>query len=193
MWRVWEKFVQLVPALKNVSCEIQEFGTATWEQTAHGQPARSEPGALGAAQMMQMTFRLRQAGANRLWHWSPLDTEIRDVKGRLRSLPTGQAWVYLVLEQMAGGETFLFPIATRGDGVKRLAAGSLKGDSWILMASAYHPAAVTMRGVSHELCSFHPCTTKVSVKKNRLFDDLPLLRDRPELAFRALDWANCCP
>ena len=137
---VWEKFVQLVPALKDVSREIQEFGTATWEQTAHGQPARSEPGALGAAQMMQMTFLLRQAGANRLWHWSPLDTEIRNVKGELRSLPTGQAWVYLVLERMAGGETFLFPIANRGDGIKRLAAGSLKGDSWILMTSAYHPA-----------------------------------------------------
>lgn len=140
---VWEKFVQLVPALKNVSREIQEFGTATWEQTAHGQPARAEPGALGAAQMMQMTFRLRQAGANRLWHWSPLDTEIRDSKGQLRSLPTGQAWVYSVLEYMAGGETFLFPIASRGDGVKRLAVASRKQGALILMASAYHPAGAS--------------------------------------------------
>ena len=136
---VWEKFVQLVPALKDISGEIQEFGTATWEQTAHGQPARSEPGALGAAQLMQMTFRLRQAGTNRLWHWSPLDTEIRDSRGRLRSLPTGQAWVYSILEYMAGGESFLFPIANRGDGIKRLAAGSFQPDSLILMASAYHP------------------------------------------------------
>jgi hypothetical protein len=28
---------------------------------------------------------------------------------------------------------------------------------------------------------------------HRLFDDLPFLRDRPELAFRALGWANDCP
>ncbi len=137
---VWQKFVQLVPGLKNVSREIQEFGTATWEQTTRGQPARSEPGALGAAQMMQLTFRLRQAGTNRLWHWSPLDTEIRNSQGALTSLPTGQAWVYLVMEQMAGGETFLFPIASRGDGVKRLAVGSFQRDSAILLASAYHPA-----------------------------------------------------
>lgn len=137
---VWQKFAQLVPALKNVSREIQEFGTATWEQTAHGQPARSEPGTLGAAQLMQMTFRLRQAGTNRLWHWSPLDTEIRDADGKLRSFPTGQAWVYLVLEHMAGGETFLFPIANRADGVRRLAVGAFQRNSAILLASAYHPA-----------------------------------------------------
>lgn len=136
---VWEKFGQLVPALRNSSREIQEFGTATWEMTAHGQPARSEPGALGAAQLMEMTFQLRQARTNRLWHWIPLDTEIRDSKGVLRSLPTGQAWVYSVLEYMAGGATFLFPIASRGDGVKRLAVASLKADSLMLMASAYSP------------------------------------------------------
>jgi hypothetical protein len=140
---VWNKFGELVPALKNSSPEIQEFGTATWEMTAHGQPSRSEPGALGAAQLMQMAFRLRQAGTNRLWHWSPLDIEIRDQEGRLRGLPTGQAWVYLVLERMAGGETFLFPIANRTDSVKRLAVASLKRDSLILMASAYHPDGAT--------------------------------------------------
>jgi hypothetical protein len=137
---VWQKFAQLVPALKNVPREIPEFGTATWEQTAHGQPARSEPGALGAAQLVQMTFRLRQAGTDCLWHWSPLDTEIRDANGQLRSFPTGQAWVYLVLEQMAGGEAFLFPIANRADGVRRLAVGSFQRDAAILLASAYHPA-----------------------------------------------------
>jgi hypothetical protein len=47
--------------------------------------------------------------------------------------------VYSILDHMAGGESFLFPIANRGDGVKRLAAGSFQPDSVILMASAYHP------------------------------------------------------
>ncbi|MGO9087635.1 MAG: hypothetical protein ACLQBK_20660 [Candidatus Sulfotelmatobacter sp.] len=30
--------------------------------------------------------------------------------------------------------------------------------------------AVAMRGVSHELCSLHPCTTKISVKKNLILN-----------------------
>jgi hypothetical protein len=136
---VWEAFGKLVPALKRTSREVQEFGIATWLETAAGQPSRSEPGALGAAQMLQMTFWLKAAGTDRLWHWNPLDTEIRDVNGILRSLPTGQAWVYLVLEQMAGGEAFLSPIANLGDDVKRLAVGSVKEDATILMVSAYHP------------------------------------------------------
>jgi hypothetical protein len=140
---VWEKFGELVPALKNCSREIQEQGIATWLMTAAGQPSRSEPGALGAAQLFQMAMWLKVAGTKRLWHWNPLDTEIRDAAGQLRSLPTGQAWVFLVLEQMAGGEAFLFPIAERGDGVKRLAAASVKEDSAVIVASAYHPSEAT--------------------------------------------------
>lgn len=136
---VWEKFGELVPALKNCSREIQESGIATWLMTAAGQPSRSEPGALGAAQLLQMDFWLKAAGTKRLWHWNPLDTEIRDAAGKLRSLPTGQAWVYLVLECMAGGEAFLFPIASQGDDVKRLAVASMKEDSTVVVASAYHP------------------------------------------------------
>jgi hypothetical protein len=141
---VWEQFGNLVPALKRSSREIQEFGTATWLMTAAGQPSRSEPGALGAAQMLQMTFWLKAAGTDRLWHWSPLDTEIRDAAGILRSLPTGQAWIYSVLEYMAGGGAFLSPIASLGDGVKRLAVGSVQDDATIVLASAYHPSGDSM-------------------------------------------------
>jgi hypothetical protein len=136
---VWEEFDRLVPALRDCSREIQESGIATWEMTVHGQPSRSEPGALGAAQLMQIAFWLKAAGTKRLWHWNPLDTEIRDRAGLLRSLPAGQAWVYQVLEHMAGGDAYLFPIANRGDGVKRLAVASFKEDSAVLFASAYHP------------------------------------------------------
>jgi hypothetical protein len=149
---VWERFAKLVPALKQVSREIQEFGIATWLETAAGQPSRSEPGALGAAQMLQMTFWLKAAGTDRLWHWSPLDTEIRDAEGKLRSFPTGQAWVYLVLEHMAGGEAFLSPIANLGDGVKRLAAGSVKENSTIIVASAYHPSGARSGAETIEFC-----------------------------------------
>jgi hypothetical protein len=139
----WDEFGKLVPALKNCSREIQEFGIATWLMTAAGQPSRSEPGALGAAQMLQMTFWQRAAGTKRLWHWNPLDTEIRDGEGILRSLPTGQAWVYLILDQMAGGEAFLSPVTSLGDGVERLAVGSLKQDSAMLVVSAYHPSGAS--------------------------------------------------
>jgi hypothetical protein len=139
----WDEFGKLVPALKNCSREIQEFGIATWLMTAAGQPSRSEPGALGAAQMLQMTFWLRAAGTRRLWHWNPLDTEIRDGEGILRSLPTGQAWAYLILEQMKGGEAFLSPTASLGDGIERLAVGSLKQDSAIIVVSAYDPSGAT--------------------------------------------------
>lgn len=140
---VWEKFGELVPALNNCSREIQEQGIATWLMTAAGQPSRSEPGVLGAAQLLQMALWLKAAGTRRLWHWNPLDTEIRDAAGQLRSLPTGQAWVFLVLEHMAKGDAFLFPIANLGDGVKRLAAASVKEDETVIVASAYYPSEAT--------------------------------------------------
>lgn len=136
---VWDEFGKRVPALKNVSREVQEFGTATWNMKKIGEIERTEPGAMGAAQLVQMIFRLREAGIRRLWHWGLLDTAIRDHKGVQRFFPTGQAWVYSILECMAGGEAFLAPIANRADGIKRLAVGSMKDDSAILMLSAYHP------------------------------------------------------
>lgn len=136
---VWDEFGSLVPELRAVSREVQEFGTAPWQMTSHGQIARAEPGALGAAQVFQMLFRLKQAGANRIWHWSVLDTQIRDGAGAQRSLPTGQAWVYSILEHMAGGEAFLANVAGGADGVERLAVGSWKEGSAIVAISAYHP------------------------------------------------------
>jgi hypothetical protein len=136
---VWDEFGSLVPELRGASREVQEFGIATWQMTAHGQIARSEPGALGAAQLLQMLFCLREARVNRVWHWSVLDTQIRDHAGVRRSLPTGQAWVYSVLEHMADGDAFLLRGVDSEGGIKRMAVGSWKVDSVILAISAYHP------------------------------------------------------
>lgn len=148
---VWDAFGNLVPELSTSSREIQEFGTATWQMTSHGQVARAEPGALGAAQLLQMLFRLKQAKANRIWHWSVLDAQIRDSAGVQRSLPTGQAWIYSVLEYMAEGEAFLFQVPDRGDGVRRLAVGSWHEGSAVLIFSAYHPDGATRTASTIEL------------------------------------------
>ena len=137
---VWDEFGRRIPALKNVSREVHEFGVATWNMAKAGEIERAEPGALGAAQCFQMVFRLREAGVDRLWHWGLLDTAIRDRHGVQRYFPTGQAWVYTVMEYMTGADAYLFPIENQaGPGIQRLAAGSFKKDSALLMVSAYHP------------------------------------------------------
>jgi hypothetical protein len=136
---VWDEMERREPQLKGVSREIHEFGMAPWGEVAKGTFPSAEPGALGAALTCQIMWRLRAAGINRLWHWSVTDA-LRSRKGQLRHLFTGQAWLLCVMEQMVGGNSYLFsPLDKSRLGTKHLMAGSFQNGGALLMISAYHP------------------------------------------------------
>lgn len=136
---VWDGFGRRAARLKTVSREIHEFGIAPWSEVAKGVVARAEPGAMGAALTCQMMFRLREAGINRLWHWGPFDSAIRNSKGKLTPLPTGLVWLFSVTEQMAGGDTWLLPALNRSAaGTQYLAAASFHPERSLLLISAYN-------------------------------------------------------
>lgn len=136
---VWDEFGWRAPRLKNVSREIHEYGIAPWGEVAKGVVARAEPGAMGAALSCQMMFRLRAAGINRLWHWGPFDSALRDSPGKLRTLPTGTVWLYTVAEHMAGGDAWLLPSqGAPAVGTQYLAVASFLPNRSLLMISAYN-------------------------------------------------------
>ncbi len=135
-WDIWNAFEQRTP-LAGLSREVHEYGVAPFGQKDRFVSA--EPGALGAALECQMSWKLRRAGLDRLWHWSVFD-KFRDREGKLRRLPTGQAWLYSVMDAMVGGRSYLLPPAERADdGTRHLAAISFKDEKALLLASAYNP------------------------------------------------------
>jgi len=135
---IWEEFGRRMPQFKGISREIHEFGIAPFGEIEKGQFPSAEPGALGAALTCQMMWRLREAGIDRLWHWSVTD-RFRDRANQLQSLFTGQAWLLDVMEHMVGGNTYLFaPLAPSPSNTKILMAGSFKDGRALLMISAYN-------------------------------------------------------
>ena len=138
---VWDAFESNVPELKGVSREIQEFGIAPWGEVKEGTFASAEPGVLGAALTCQMMLRLREAGVDRLWHWSVLD-KYRNAANKLVKVPTGEAWLLSILETMRGGEAFLLsPVKESPHGTKHLALAARLGERVIVLFSSYNPDA----------------------------------------------------
>ena len=94
-----ERMRQESPRFADLPFEIHEFGVL---RNQHELPS-SEPGSYGAALLANTIVSFLEHGGDRLWHWhnSPLDS--LDARHHLL---TAQGWVYLVLEQMAGGRAF---------------------------------------------------------------------------------------
>ncbi len=138
---VWDAFENCVPELKGGSREIQEFGIAPWGEVDKGTFASAEPGVLGAALTCQMMLRLREAGIDRLWHWSVLD-RYRNAANKLVNVPTGEAWLLSILESMRDGESFLLsPVQESPHGTRHLALAARLGDRVIILFSSYNPNA----------------------------------------------------
>jgi hypothetical protein len=135
---VWDEFDRLFPAAGGISREIHEFGIAPFGEAEEGRFPSAEPGALGAAVTSQMLWLLHGGGIDRVFHWT-LGDRFRSRDGDLHQLFIGDAWVLQVLEAMAGGQTWRFPLLDPPLPVSSvLAHGSLQEEAGFIMVSAFH-------------------------------------------------------
>jgi len=149
----WDAFAERFPALGDFSREVHEFGVAPFGEEIKGRFVSQEFGALGGAATALMMFRLREAGADRVFHWSVADA-FRDEEKEMHRLFTGQAWLRAVLERAAGGESFLLePTEKSAANTNFLGLLSVQPHESVLIITAYNrdTANHTKESVTFEL------------------------------------------
>lgn len=138
---VWDEFEERYPELEGVSREIHEYGVAPFgEQKGADTLVTQESGALAAASTAIMTFRLLEAGIDRLWHWAPGDLAdvLRNRNGKLHHLFTGVAWFYQIMEAARGGQAYLLqPLDPLPKGTEVLGLASDLEERDVLIVAAY--------------------------------------------------------
>jgi len=98
--KFWNGLSARDPKFRNVSREVHEFGILGNEFKIGG----CEPGAHGAAWTFHIMMNLLEGGVDRMWHWGATE---RVWTAKDRELLTGHGWLFCVLEQTVGGQTYV--------------------------------------------------------------------------------------
>jgi len=110
----WKKIDEIFG--RSVPREIHELGLLGSE---YGIAGTSEPGARGAAWLLQLLFHMREINnIQRAWHWHC--TDVIEVPSRTndeqRRLLRSNGWLYSILDHTIGGDTYTLDVALEGAG-----------------------------------------------------------------------------
>jgi len=125
--RSWEDFDNRYPKLKAIPKEIHEYNPAPWVKKNP-----KVPGVFGGSLTAHMIIRLREQGLSRLYHWGVTEPK--------RLLPNAQAWLFLILDHMRGGQSYVYRPANAFSPykTKHLALGSFKKEKSFLFLTAHN-------------------------------------------------------
>jgi hypothetical protein len=131
--QLWETVEALSPRLAGLSREVHEF--APHLQTEGGLYG-VDTGARGAAQAFHTLMALKEAGANRIWHWDIFENIDKNAG---RNLISGLGWLYTVFDHMRGGKLYTLPVPAGGDAANtQKAALSIRDDRAILVVANWN-------------------------------------------------------
>jgi hypothetical protein len=108
----FKKLIDRNPAFARdkVSLEFHQFGIIG---NIYGDSASTEPGVRQASWQFQVLFMMKAENLlDRAWHWGTFDKRVHNrTKGEV-FLPYGLSWLYLILDQMRGDETYVLNCGT---------------------------------------------------------------------------------
>lgn len=105
----WKEVKDITPRYRNIPFEIHEFGVLDNELALPSANMDAQLSSRDAANMLQIMFRLKQAGLSRCAHWG-LSTPI---PGTNRHILNSNGWLLQVLDHMTGGEQWELPVRNR--------------------------------------------------------------------------------
>jgi len=131
--QLWDEVEALDPRFAGLPREVHEFGP---HLQTEGGIYGLDTGARGAAQAFHTIMALKEAGADRIWHWNIFE-DIEKDNGR--SLLYGQGWLYAIFDHMRGGQLYTLPVTADGDTTNsQKAAISILKDRAILIVANWN-------------------------------------------------------